>query len=134
MTRYHTAMAAEFHVLSMLHRIGATAMLTLGNHKAIDIVVTRASGDLVTIDVKGIAGKTSWPINVRYTSREHYYVFVSFLGKMCDPGIRPETYVVPSVSLARLKYTNRKTGREFMPLRTMRARSQRYRDRWGVFL
>ena len=58
-----TGIAAEFYVLSMLYRLGATANLTLGNQKVVDIVVTRNSGEVVTIDVKGLQGKTSWPID-----------------------------------------------------------------------
>ena len=46
---------AEFHVLSMLHRLGADATLTLGNNRGVDIVVVREAGDAVTIDVKGVA-------------------------------------------------------------------------------
>lgn len=119
MSNYATGMAAEFYVLSMLHRLGVTAYLTLGNNKAVDIVVTRSSGEQITIDVKGIKGKTSWPMNVRYISRQHYYVFVSFLGKMNDPKLLPEVYIVPSTSLRRLKYQNKRTGREFMQLRRL---------------
>ena len=43
-------MAAEFHVLSVLHRLGLTATLTLGNKKSVDIVVVRETGKAVTID------------------------------------------------------------------------------------
>ncbi len=56
---YNTNLAAEFYVLSVLHRLGAEANLTLGNKKAVDIVVVRGAGDTVTIDVEGLAGKTS---------------------------------------------------------------------------
>ena len=42
MTTYNTNLAAEFYVLSVLHRLGAEANLTLGNKKAVDIVVLRA--------------------------------------------------------------------------------------------
>jgi hypothetical protein len=55
-SKYNTNLAAEFYVLSMLHRLGAEATLTLGNKKAVDIVIVRESGDAVTIDVKGLAG------------------------------------------------------------------------------
>ena len=55
MTTYNTNLAAEFYVLSMLHRLGFDASLTLGNKKAVDIVVVRDSGNVVTIDVKGLA-------------------------------------------------------------------------------
>lgn len=134
MTKYDTGMAAEFYVLSMLHRLGATANLTLGNQKAIDIIVIRDSGDVVTIDVKGIKGKTSWPIKDQHASRSHYFVFVSFLGKIDDPSVLPEVYVVPSTSIRNLKAVNDKSGREFIQLRRLRPKSKRYRDNWDVFL
>ncbi len=134
MTTYNTGMAAEFYVLSMLHRLGITANLTLGNQKAVDIYVIRASGDVVTIDVKGIKGKTSWPIKDQYASRSHYYVFVSFVGKIDDPSVLPEVYIVPSTSIRNLKAVNEKSGREFIQLRRLRPKSKRYRDNWNVFL
>ena len=134
MTKYDTGMAAEFYVLSMLHRLGATANLTLGNQKAVDILVTLASGDVVTIDVKGIKGKTSWPIKDQHVSRSHYYAFVSFLGKIDDPSVLPEAYIVPSTSIRNLKVVNEKSGREFIQLRRLRPKSKRYRDNWDVFL
>lgn len=134
MSKYDTGMAAEFHVLSLLHRLGISANLTLGNQKAVDIVVTTSSGDVITIDVKGIKGKTSWPINDRVSSRSHYYAFVSFLGKIEDPSVLPEVYVVPSTSIGRLKAVHEKSGREFVQLRRLRPKSKRYRDNWEPFL
>ena len=133
MSGYDTGMAAEFYVLSMLFRLGLNANLTLGNQKAVDIFVQRASGDTVTIDVKGLAGKTSWPIKDNYASRNHYYVFISFLGEIDDPETLPEVYVVPSTSIRRLKYVHENSGREFIELRRLRAKSKRYRDNWDVF-
>ena len=44
MTTYNTNLAAEFYVLSMLHRLGADAALTLGNKKAVDIIVVNGNG------------------------------------------------------------------------------------------
>jgi hypothetical protein len=58
---YNTNLAAEFHVLSVLHRLGFHASLTLGNRKAIDIVVETETRTL-TIDVKGMASRTNWPL------------------------------------------------------------------------
>ena len=134
MSKYDTGMAAEFYVLSLLHRLGISANLTMGNQKAVDIVVTTSSGDVVTIDVKGIKGKTSWPINDRVSARSHYYVFVSFLGKIEDPSVLPEVYVVPSTSIGRLKAVHEKSGREFVQLRKLRPKSKRYRDNWEPFM
>lgn len=45
MSGYNTNLAADFYVLSILHRLGAEATLTLGNKKSIDIVVTRKAGE-----------------------------------------------------------------------------------------
>ena len=55
MSRYDTNLAAEFYVLSMLHRLGMEANLTLGNKKGVDIVLIRNPDEAVTIDVKGVA-------------------------------------------------------------------------------
>ncbi len=45
MTRYNINLAAEFDVLSKLHRLGADATPTLGNKTGVDIVVVRDTGD-----------------------------------------------------------------------------------------
>jgi len=132
MDRYDTAMAAEFYVLSMFYRLGVKANLTLGNQKAVDITVMPPNGDVLTIDVKGIRDTSSWPINDRVSRRSHFYVFVSFLGRITETDLVPEVYVVPSTSIRRVKYTNKTSGRKFVPLRQLRARSQRYRSRWDI--
>jgi hypothetical protein len=41
---YNTNLAAEFYVLSVLHRLGFDANLTLGNKKSVDIAVIRGAG------------------------------------------------------------------------------------------
>ena len=67
---YNTNLAAEFHILSLLHRLGADAALSLGNKKAVDITVVRAEGGAVTIDVKGVAGRYDWPAdNIHHRPR-----------------------------------------------------------------
>jgi hypothetical protein len=37
MAAYNTNLAAEFHVLSVLYRLGAEANLTLGNNQALNL-------------------------------------------------------------------------------------------------
>src|SRR5213080_1590727 len=105
--KYNTNLAAEYYVLSVLHRLGAEANLTLGNKKSVDIVVVRDAGDAATIDVKGLAGTTSRPVdNVRAGKPNHYLVFVCFLGKINDLTVLPEVYVMPSEKLAEFRYTS----------------------------
>jgi hypothetical protein len=45
---YNTNLAAECYVLSMMHRLGAEANLTLGNKKSVDIASVRGAGDAIT--------------------------------------------------------------------------------------
>lgn len=58
---YNTNLAAEFYVLSVLHRLGAHATLTLGNKKSVDIAIVTGKGRALTVDVKGVAGPHDWP-------------------------------------------------------------------------
>jgi len=133
MTTYNTNLASEFYVLSMLHRLGCDASLTLGNKKSVDIVVVRESGDVVTIDVKGLAGTTSWPVdNVKKVATGHFLVFVSFLGKIADHSIQPQVFVVPSKCLARLVYHSPNGKRHVLQLSRMRKDGKRFRDAWDL--
>ena len=103
MSTYNSNLAGEFYVLSMLHRLGADATLTLGNKKAVDIVVVRAAGKTVTVDVKALAGKTSWPVdNFRGEKKGHFLALVCFLGKIEDLAVVPEIYIVPSMKVGGL--------------------------------
>jgi hypothetical protein len=133
MGNYNTNLAAEFYTLSVLHRLGFSATLTLGNKKAVDIVVARDAGDAVTIDVKGLAGKTNWPVdNLPKPKRNHFIAFVSFLGKIEDPSVQPEVYLVPSTSVPRLVYRNPKGNRRVIQLHRARKRWQKYRNAWAL--
>jgi len=133
MTTYNTNLAAEFYALSMLYRLGFDASLTLGNKKAVDIVVVRNSGDVVTVDVKGLAGTTSWPVdNVKKIARNHFLIFVSFLGKMNNHAVQPEVYIVPSKSLSPLVYHSPNGRRHVLQLSRMRKDGREFRDAWPL--
>ena len=98
MSRYDTNLAAEFHILSCLHRRGLTANLTLGNKKGVDIVVARQAGDAVTVEVKGIAKKYDWPAGnlVTQDPQRHFVALVSFEGQIDDPGMpAPRVWIIP---------------------------------------
>lgn len=101
MTTYNTNLAAEFYVLSMLYRLGADASLTLGNKKAVDIIVVK-DGTTITIDVKGLAGPYDWPAdNIRELHKaNHFYVLVSFEGKITEPSCQPSVWIIPANELS----------------------------------
>lgn len=130
--KYNTNLASEFHVLSVLHRLGLDAMLTLGNKKSVDLVVVREAGDAVSIDVKGLAGKNPWPVeNVRKATAQHFLVFVCFAGMIADPDATPEVWVVPSVELAPFVY-HAPGGRKVVQYGTLARDGQRFRGAWHL--
>jgi hypothetical protein len=130
MTTYNTNLAAEFYVLSMLHRLGADAGITLGNKKAVDIVVTRERGVSRTIDVKGVAGKFDWPAdNMKVLNKgSHFYVLVSFEGQIDSPAVTPSIWVVPSRQIETfiLQYK----GRKVVSRALMKTKGKKFRDSW----
>ena len=131
---YNTNLAAEFYVLSMLHRLGADANLTLGNKKSVDIAIIKDAGVAITVDVKGLEGKTGWPIdNVVGNKPNHFLVFVCFLGKIADPLVLPEVYVVPSSDLASITY-HAPGGRRVVSLSLARQSGGQYREAWNQLL
>jgi len=131
---YNTNLAAEFHVLSVLHRLGADAALSLGNKKAVDITVVRTEGEAVTVDVKGVAGAFDWPAdNVRVPDHDrHFVVLVSFEGRIGEPSQIPSVWVVPARELAPLirEYQSRKV----VSRAAVRAEGERFRDAWQLLL
>ncbi len=98
MTKYNTNLASEFYVLSCLHRLGATANLTLGNKKGVDIVVVRDSGDAVTVEVKGLANKYEWPANNLTTTNpdKHFVALVCYEGHIDEAEMPPpRVWILP---------------------------------------
>ena len=75
MTKYTTNLAAEFYVLSMLHRLGVDAALTLGNKKAVDIIVANENRTITRIDVKGLEKRYDWPADNIHLLQDtrHFY-------------------------------------------------------------
>lgn len=98
MARYNTNLAAEFYVLSCLHRLGLDAHLTLGNGKGVDIVVLRETGEAVTVEVKRLAGKYDWPagnLGAQLPDR-HFVMLLSLEGRIDELEMPPpRTWVVP---------------------------------------
>jgi len=99
-------------MLSILHRLGVDAVLTLGNKKTVDIVVTNEKGDIITIDVKGIAKKYDWPADNIRAPRvgKHFLALVSYEGKIEDPTFTPNVWIIPHKEIARFikEYRTRK--------------------------
>ena len=102
MNGYNTNLASEFHVLSVLHRLGADACLTLGNKKGVDIFLIRDTGESVMVEVKGVAGKFDWPADniLPQEGRLHFIVLVSYEDRIHDPSTIPSVWVVPNSAIS----------------------------------
>lgn len=132
--KYDTNLASEFYILSALYRKGFDAFITLGNKKSIDIIV-KLKNRQISIDVKGLQGKTNFPVdNLDQVglSKEHFIVFISFLNHISDLNYIPEIYIVPSKQVSKLTYQNPKGNRRVVPLGTLRKKGHEFRDNWNI--
>jgi hypothetical protein len=135
MSNYNTNLASEFYVLSMLHRLGVNCLLTLGNKKAVDILVESKRGKVFTIDVKGLEGTTIFPLDNFVTkNRSHFLVLVSFLNKINNPETLPEIYIIPANKAEGFMYRNPKGTRQGIQLSILRREGKKYKDNWTSFL
>lgn len=133
MARYDTNLAAEFYVLSCLHRLGLTANLTFGNKKGVDIVVVRDAGEAVTVEVKGGAKKYDWPASNLETEHpdHHFVVLVSFEGRIDDLEMpSPRVWVIPFPEVERFKrsYQNRTN----VSRAAINAEAREYENAWQL--
>ena len=138
----NTNLASEFYVMSLLLRRGEDAHLTLGNKKSVDILIYNKKKPMITIDVKGLKGKTSFPVdNLKEYGRNHFIVFVSILNAIADTNTLPEVYIVPANELSKkhkelsdktLIYVSPNEKRKVLPLGRLRALGKRYRDNWDI--
>jgi hypothetical protein len=128
---YNTNLASEYYILSQLHRVGKDAYLTLGNKKSVDILI-ETQKRTISLDVKGIAGSTNWPLdNFKKKHKNHYIVLVSYLSKIENLQILPEIYIVPSIKIEDYFYINPKGNRKVVKLSEMRSNGKKYRDNWN---
>ena len=129
MKEYDTNLSSEYYVLSLLYRQNFDAYITLGNKKAIDIIIKNFNNEIITIDVKGLRGKTSFPVdNITpdKINETHFIIFISFLGKILNFNTIPELYVVPSKNIEALTYSNPKKNRRVVQLSKLRKNKSLY--------
>jgi len=88
--RNSTHLAGEYFVAAELYRLGYCVGMTIGNAKAIDILVEKR-GRTVPIQVKAIRDKKSsgWPMMKARVKKGVVYVFV-LLNK---PGTKPDYFI-----------------------------------------
>lgn len=99
----HLELSARFHVLSVLHRLGAEANLTNAYPENVDITVVQAPGRAITIDVKTLVGTSKWLIQPFSARKHHFVAFVLYSRRALDnPAAMPDVVVFPSARLKAL--------------------------------
>ncbi len=132
MASYNTGLAAEYHVLSALTRLGLDACLTMGNRKAVDIFLFRDGRPALRLDVKGVAGPHDWTVQPQHFEEggPDFLVLVSYEGRIGDPTQAPRCWVMSTEDAAEF--------RKVYPTRTILSRSrilregERFLEAWGV--
>lgn len=135
MSKYNTNLASEYYVLSTLYRLGFDAYITLGNKKSIDIILNLNDIRQITIDVKGLAGTTLFPLDNILEDQDkpnHFIVFISYLNKIYEPAVIPETYIVPYNDAKTMMYRNPKGTRKGINLSTLRQHRDQYQNNWDL--
>ena len=134
MSGYNTNLASEFHVLSVLHRLGAEACLTLGNKKGVDIFLIRDTGESVMVEVKGVAGKFDWPADniLPQEGRLHFVVLVSYEGKIHEPSVEPSVWVIPGELIS--TFIKQYKGRRVVSRAKMSKEGVVFKDGWQSLL
>jgi hypothetical protein len=125
-----TNLASEYFVASQLARLGHKVEVTRGHLPAIDLFVALKRGPTVTIDVKGVRDKTSWPVWPVHVGEKHFYVFVTYEGKFRQlAALPPPVFVVPSAEVKRLVAKHWKSMKG-VPYR--RLRDSEYKNAWKL--
>lgn len=97
--RNSTHLAGEYFVAAELYRLGYSVGMTIGNAKAIDILVEK-DGRMIPVQVKAIRDKKSvgWPMMSDRVRNDVVYVFVL----LNQPGTKAD-YFIATGAEARLK-------------------------------
>ena len=123
---FNTGIAAEYFVLSQLHRLGLEAYISQGNKKAIDIRVIQEDGNPVSLDVKAVRGYSSLVVNNVVERKNHFVAFVIYNNKFEDVLTLPEIFIVPSSEVASITSHFKKEKR------VMKGALKEYQNNWQV--
>ena len=95
----NTNLASEFFIASHLFRLGYIVTITLGHTKEVDLIVVNKEGKKVSIDVKGLVGRTNWPLKPKLIREDHFYILITYKDKFNDLNTIPEVYIIPSTEI-----------------------------------
>ena len=92
--RNSTHLAGEYFVAAELYRLGYSVGMTIGNAKALDVLVEK-DGRMIPVQVKAIRDKKSvgWPMMKDRVRADVRYIFVL----LNQPGTKPDYFIATGV-------------------------------------
>lgn len=129
----HTNLAGEFHVLSCLQRLGLDANLTLGNKKAVDIIVALPDRRVVTVEVKANASPNDWfadNITEPVVGAGHFIVLLDYESHFDDPTESPRLWVIPFSKVG--EFVKLSGRNKVVWHRKVRDEGSRYENAWHL--
>lgn len=125
----NTGIASEFLVAGELARRGHNVTMTLGNTKAIDLLIEK-DGKLIPVQVKGIQRKKSicWNISLsKIKGQSIIYVLVNLNADTFD---HPEYFVLTEKEVSK-HFKPTKSGRDYLDYNL--AKDLGFQDKWDKF-
>ncbi|GAA0584656.1 hypothetical protein [Caenispirillum bisanense] len=100
-----TGMAGEFFVMERLFRLGTLPALTVGNAKAVDILVRTKNGRNMAVSVKAVRGSAGkWVVGTDDFCDQFDLIFVFLLYKnFQDLDTNPRAWIVPAAEVEKIK-------------------------------
>lgn len=119
--------------MEKLFRLGHEPALTMGNAKAIDVLVLRKDGKKVEVSVKAIRGGGKWglPIEDESKRRDRVYVLLHY-SDFEDPAAAVNVFVVPAPEAEHLKERWFAKKAIYCSNFERRKRLEKYRDAWHL--
>jgi len=108
----NTGISSEFLVAGELTRRGYNVTLTLGNTKAIDLLIEK-DGKLIPIQVKGIQRKASICWNISLSKIQGYSLIYVLVNLNADNYSQPEYFVLTEKEVKKY-FKSTKSGRDYL--------------------
>ena len=127
-----TSLAGEFFVAAELFKRGHQVAVTMGNAKAVDLMVQVANTDRVlTVEVKTLRSPNCFGLHSKALVKDRIYVFVT----LNDIGKPPSFAIVPGLELMKRKphFFGSSLGRSDQRETVNRGPLKEWEDRWDLF-
>ena len=129
MPKTHTGIASEFLVAGELARRGYNVTLTMGNTKAIDLLIEK-NGTLIPVQVKGIQRTASICWNLSLKKIQGHSIMYVLVNLHADTMEQPEYFILSEEDVTN-SFKPANSGRDYLDYKL--AIKLGYKDKWDKF-